>query len=278
MAGDLGTNLLIILTLVILEAVLSFDNAAILAVMSRRLPAGKTRSKALNYGLLIAYGLRIIAIFCAVLLIRNPVFLTVGGAYLLFLFLRHAWQLIRHRERLSKHRDAPVRSRLGLSPLQVVIIQIGFIDLAFAVDQVVAAVAFTKENEYQFILIIAAATIGLIFLRVLAPLLSRLMDWLPTLEHMAYVAVGFVGALLVLEDLPVPVFRDGQIYEMHHVYLHPDEAVAKTLKIGITLSLFLIPVILKLFFGYPRRRPADTQVTKALDASEMTGSPPSKKT
>lgn len=270
---DWGTGTAIVLTLVVLETVLSFDNAAILTVMSRRLPAGQGRRRALNYGLLIAYGLRILAILGAFLLIQHPILLTVGGAYLLFLFVKHFWGVVRHREHRHKAKEAPVKGMFGFSPLTVIIVQIGLIDLAFALDQVIAAVGFT----HYIWLIIVAATIGLISLRLLAPVLSRLMDWLPTLEHMAYVAVGFVGALLILENLPVPTFPTGHIFELHHVPLHPDENIAQALKIGLTLSLFVIPIVIKFFFGVPRSRPhTQTSAARALEAAQPRAMAPKK--
>ena len=71
MFEDLAQDATIVLTLLLLEAVLSFDNAAILAAMVRKLPV-KDRKKALLYGLVGAYTLR----FAAILLAS---FLTLAG-------------------------------------------------------------------------------------------------------------------------------------------------------------------------------------------------------
>lgn len=271
MSIDLAQAGGIIATLVLLEAVLSFDNAAILAVMSRKLPPGPQRGKALNYGLAIAYVLRIIAILVAVVLVKNTLFLTLGGAYLLFLFAKHFVGLARGRkhEASAPKNQAPAKGFLGLSPLQGVIFQIGLVDLAFALDQVVAAVAFTKDVEavdlvdagflhltYQQALILSAATAGLVSLRLLAPFISRLMDWLPLLEHMAFVAVGFVGLLLVLE---------------HPQLFPPPEALIHLLapiKVPLTLSLFAVPVLIKLVFKVPRSHSAHTAVEKAIEQAQ----------
>ncbi|HUR60908.1 MAG TPA: hypothetical protein VM286_00900 [Candidatus Thermoplasmatota archaeon] len=262
----------IIATLILLEAVLSFDNAAILAVMSRKLPPGAQRKKALNYGLGIAYVLRILAILVAVLLVRNTLFLTLGGAYLLFLFVKHFWGIARGKGHESSSADKPAKPTkgfLGLTPLQSVVLQIGLVDVAFALDQVVAAVAFTKDVApvlvvsmgfiqvtYQQALILTAATAGLISLRVLAPFISRLMDWLPLLEHMAFVAVGFVGLLLVLEHpqvLPSPT-------ALTHL-LEP-------VKIPITLGLFAVPIAVKLLFKVPKSSHAHARDEKAIEAAQ----------
>jgi YkoY family integral membrane protein len=244
----------IVLTLVVLEAVLSFDNAAILAVMSRRLPVGPQRRRALNYGLGIAYVLRVLAILSAFLLVKFPLFLTAGGAYLVFLFGKHFWGLLRHREHAHAARGGPAKGLLGLSPLATIVLQIGLVDLAFAMDQVIAAFGFTKEIW----LIIIAATIGLVSLRVLAPFISRLMDWLPLLEHMAYVAVGFVGALLVLEH---PVVAGAPP--------HGFTDLVDKVKIPVTLGLFAVPILVKLGFKVPRGHSrAHAQAEKAIEAAQ----------
>jgi YkoY family integral membrane protein len=240
----------IVATLFVLEAVLSFDNAAILAVMSRRLPAGASRKRALNYGLAIAYGLRLLAIFLVQFLLSFAWFLTIGGLYLVFLFLRHFVQLARHKGSSHMPATGGAKGLWGLTPFGAVILQIGLIDLAFALDQVVAAVAFTKDEPNAFWLIVIAATAGLVSLRLLAPVMSRLMDWLPLLEHMAFVAVGFVGTLLVLD---------------HPFDIHP---IGKTEKILATLGLFVVPVVVKVLFGWPKSHPGQHRIVEqALEGS-----------
>lgn len=260
LADTLLQDVSVILTLVVLEAVLSFDNAAILAALSRKLPDGGGRKRALNYGLGIAYVLRVIAIFSVWVLINFPVFLTVGGAYLVFLFVKHAIHKALHKpEHAHVAAGQPFLVKFGLSPLNAIIIQIGVVDLAFAMDQVVAAVGFTK----QVWLIVLAATIGLLSLRLLAPYLSRLMDWLPSLEDVAYVAVGFVGVLLVLEH-PAPLLHMAEWFGAPASHFHYE--MPKVLKVGVTLSLFLVPILIKLIFKVPKSKPGQHQmVEKAIE-------------
>jgi YkoY family integral membrane protein len=257
----------IVLTLLLLEAVLSFDNAAILAAMVRRLPR-KDRRKALLYGLVGAYTLRIGAILVAAWLIRTPILKIAGGGYLVFLFLRHFTNWIRHRD---AHHEVSLEGgwlrKLGVPALVAVIIQIELVDLAFAIDQVVVAVAFTNKIP----LIIIASLLGILFLRLSAAALSRVMDWLPTLEHMAYVAVGYVGVKLVMLH---PVFVRGATVDatgavhggtcvipfipvQHEVArgAMPGCEIPTAISLAVTLSLFLIPVFIKLVFKYPPSTP-----------------------
>ncbi|HEX2066324.1 MAG TPA: hypothetical protein VHI93_05870, partial [Candidatus Thermoplasmatota archaeon] len=132
--------------------------------------------------------------------------------------------------------------RLGVPPLVAIIIQIELIDLAFAIDQVIVAVAFTDKVA----LIVVASVIGILFLRLAAAAIARIMDWLPLLEHMAYVAVSYVGVKLVLL-YPFPFLNDG-----HGVH------VPTPVSISITLALFVLPILVKLVFKVPRSMPEGT--------------------
>lgn len=235
---NLGQDAAIVFTLILLEAVLSFDNAAILAAMVRKLPK-KDRRKALLYGLVGAYALRIGAILLAAFLIENPILKVVGGGYLLFLMIKHFVDLARHKAGGHDHGaivGQPFLVRLGVPMLVATIIQIELVDLAFAIDQVIVAVAFTDKIH----LIIAAAVIGILFLRLGAAVLARVMDWLPLLEHMAYLAVGWVGGKLML--------------------LYLDIHVPTVLSLAVTLSLFGIPVLVKLIFGVPKSQPGEHDI------------------
>lgn len=237
----------IIAALLMLEAVLSFDNAAILAAMVRRLPIHQRR-KALLYGLVGAYVLRVTAILLAAFLIKYQVLKLLGGAYLVFLFVKHFGDLVRHKVSDGEHTfGQPILVRLGVPMLLATIIQIELIDLAFAIDQVIVAVGFTDVLG----LIIIAACVGILFLRLAAAFMARVMDWLPLLEHMAYVAVGFVGTKLVLLfegqrifGLNIPGFNHG------HGYHIPDE-----ISLGVTFALFIVPVVVKLLFKWPPSEP-----------------------
>lgn len=265
---NLGQDLSIVLTLLLLEAVLSFDNAAILAAMVRKLPVADRR-KALLYGLVGAYALRTAAILLASFLIRTPILKVVGGAYLLFLALRHFWNLVQHKRDAHKAREVKpgLLSRWGVPALVAVIVQIELVDLAFAVDQVVVAVAFTD----QIVLIVIASMLGILFLRLAAAVIARVMDWLPTLEHMAYVAVGYVGLKLMLLH---PFFSPGGECSIPFIPTHLSAGsmvceIPTPISVAITLTLFGVPILAKVLFGVPRSVPhMDTMPPAAERAVE----------
>lgn len=74
--------------LVILEGLLSADNALVLAILVLGLPR-KDQRKALRYGILGAFFFRIVAILLAVHLIQVSFVKLIGAAYLLWLSYSH---------------------------------------------------------------------------------------------------------------------------------------------------------------------------------------------
>lgn len=252
----------IVLALLLLEAVLSFDNAAILAAMVRKLPM-KDRKKALLYGLVGAYALRFTAILLASFLIANPFLKVLGGGYLLFIGLKHFYGMVRHKPHEHKEHELKTGflTRMGIPALVAVIIQIELVDLAFAIDQVIVAVAFTPKIW----LIVAASFIGILFLRLAAAMIARVMDWLPLLEHMAYVAVTYVGVKLIL--LHPWWVADGAcrvaFIPVEVVAGHGECHIPTAISISVTLALFVLPVLVKLVFGVPRSIAAGTHVAAA---------------
>lgn len=216
------SHVAIFFTLILLEGVLSFDNAAVLAAMVRKLPVDQ-RSKALYYGLVGAYVFRIAAILAAAWIIKYPILKAAGGVYLLYLAIKHLF-FRPHTE----HVEASFLTKLGLSGFWAVVVSVELADIAFALDQVIVAVALTDE----LVLIIAASLIAILFLRLSAAFMTRLMDWFPQLEKLAYVAVGFVGLKLVA-------------VEIAHRIGYESFEIAKEVSIGVTLSLLVVPVIAK---------------------------------
>jgi YkoY family integral membrane protein len=82
--GDVG----IIALLIVLEGVLSIDNALVLGILAKRLPK-QLQKKALTYGLVGAFVFRVIAICLATYLLHWWVVKLLGGAYLLYIAIKH---------------------------------------------------------------------------------------------------------------------------------------------------------------------------------------------
>lgn len=81
-------DLVIVGLLVVLEGVLSIDNALVLGLLARRLPK-HLQAPALTYGLLGAFVFRIIAIATAAYLLHWRVVKLLGGGYLMYIAVKH---------------------------------------------------------------------------------------------------------------------------------------------------------------------------------------------
>lgn len=81
-------ELLTILSLILMEGILSIDNAAVLATMVKHLP-GSQKDKALKYGIIGAYAFRGVCLFLAAWLVKIVWVKAIGGAYLLYLAITH---------------------------------------------------------------------------------------------------------------------------------------------------------------------------------------------
>ena len=218
-------DILVLLTLLLLEGILSFDNAAVLAAMVRRLPVHQRR-KALLYGLAGAYTFRVAAILLVSFIIANPILKLVGGLYLIYLLISH----LIHRQ--DEGHGSGLFGRMGLQGFWGVVILVELTDLAFALDQVLVAVALTEKLA----LIIVASLVAILFLRIAATYMVRLMDWFPALETLAYIAVGFVGLKLVVIDLA-------------HRLGYADFDIPKEISVAVTFSLLILPVAVKWVYG-----------------------------
>jgi YkoY family integral membrane protein len=76
-----------------------------------------------------------------------------------------------------------------------VVAQVELMDLAFAVDSILAVVAFSKD----FLLVFLGVALGILFIRLLAGSVVALMERFPGLEKVAYALVGWAGVKLFLE-------------------------------------------------------------------------------
>lgn len=181
--------LLVVISLIVIEGLLSVDNALAIAAMASHLDE-KKRKVAMTVGYAGAYGFRIVALFIADYIIGNPWLMVVGSAYLIWLMCAHFAEL---NEKGSEHDEAVNVSHHSFGGT---IAMIAFLDLSLSFDNVVAAVAFARDS---ITLVYIGVTIGIITLRLVAGYCIKLLEKHPWLEHTAFLLVGFVGMLLCLE-------------------------------------------------------------------------------
>lgn len=179
----------LLLVLVLLEAVLSADNAIALAAIARGLENPQVQRRALNIGLLFAYVLRVTLILTATWATQFWQLELLGAAYLLWLVFRYyASPPEEGDENSESHSSARFHSLLQAIPV------IAFTDLAFSLDSVTTAIAISD----RLWLIVAGGTIGVLALRFLAGLFVRWLSEFIHLEDAGYITVGYVGVRLLM--------------------------------------------------------------------------------
>ena len=178
-------NTLLLAILVILEAVLSADNAIALASISQGLENKKLQRQALNIGLLVAFALRMVMIVAATWVIDFWQFELLGAMYLLWLVFQF---FTSNQDQEGEYHGPKYSSLWQVIPL------IALTDLAFSLDSVTTAIAISEETW----LILTGAMLGIIALRFLAGLFIGWLQEFLYLETAGYITVGLVGIRLLI--------------------------------------------------------------------------------
>jgi YkoY family integral membrane protein len=184
-------DIFLVLFLAFLEGILSIDNALVLALAAKGLPQNLQR-KALTYGLAGAVIFRIAALFIVRQLMAWTWVKYVGGGYLIFISLQHLLK--------KKHDDHHDASKAPVRSFWKTVIVIELMDIAFAVDSILAAVALTNKFWIVFI----GGFIGVILIRFSASVFIKLLNRFPAFESTAYLLILWIGIKLVLEGIHVP--------------------------------------------------------------------------
>jgi len=181
-AGDL----LLILFLAFLEGLLSIDNAIVLAMMAKPLPKTQQR-KALTYGLAGSVVFRLAALGLASRLIYWRWAKIVGGVYLLSVSSRYAF--------LGRTGEKTLKRRSHGNFWQTVVL-IEMMDIAFAVDSILAAVALTPK----FWIVFTGGMLGVVMMRFAASFFITVLRKFPRFERTAYELVALIGIKLVIDS------------------------------------------------------------------------------
>ena len=178
--------------LIILELLLSADNAIALASLTKSLESPLLRSKALNIGITISLLFRIFLILLSNILLKFIIIRIFAGLYLIYLFISNVF--------FSEESDIQdmdnVKTNNNLKFLKIVAL-LSFTDFAFSIDSITTAVAISD----QYILIIFGAIIGVLALRFTSGIFLRILEKFLRLETAGYIAILIVGIKLLLNTL-----------------------------------------------------------------------------
>lgn len=250
-AADFGT----IGFLILLEALLSADNALILAIIVRHLPKSQQK-KALFYGLAGAFVLRLCAILIAVQIISFWWLQAVGAAYLLYLPYKH----------FLHHVDTKKRAKTRKAGFWMTVAQAEMTDIAFAVDSVLVAVAIENRKDKVWVVYLGAIC-GVVLLRFAANMFLRILEKYPFLDHVAYILVGWAGVKLL--------FVTGHTFEKWYDKGHPGHPLPVSLPEMPPWLFWTGIVLICVVGGFHAVRQANKDSEKAAlqESAEEAGAP-----
>ena len=178
--------------LIILELLLSADNAIALASLTKSLDSPLLRSKALNIGITISLLFRIFLILLSNILLKFIIIRIFAGLYLIYLFISNVFY---SSESDTQDSDND-KSNNNFKFLKIVAL-LSLTDFAFSIDSITTAVAISD----QYILIIFGAIIGVLALRFTSGIFLSLLEKFLRLETAGYIAILIVGIKLLLNTL-----------------------------------------------------------------------------
>ncbi len=239
------SSLLVIGNLIMIESLLSVDNAAVLATMVMDLPP-KQRASALKYGIIGAYFFRGICLFFASFLVQIWWLKPIGGLYLLYL----VWGWLKGRKTPQKEDDyfdkqsnwlyQSLSGTLGTFWSTVFLIEM--MDLAFSIDNIFAAVAFTDN----LVLICVGVFIGILAMRFVAQGFVGLMERYPFLETCAFLVIGLLGLKLSLSAVE-------HFYPEIAFIRFMEGTNGDILTSGVTVAIFVVPVLASVLVNISRK-------------------------
>ncbi|KAF0240962.1 MAG: integral membrane protein terc [Planctomycetota bacterium] len=241
-----GENLAAVGLLVVLEAILSADNAIVLALLAYSLPKEKQKV-ALKIGIWCAFLFRIIAVVFLLELLKIPatkrIALALGGAYLCWLPIKHFRAKVKGG--LKTEGEGPAvaaaTSLFGMSLFWSVVARIEFTDIVFSVDSILVAMAASKVPW----VIITGGVLGIIAMRFVAGGFLKVIERFPRVVDGAYVIVGVAGMKMLVD-----------LAHMLATHNTPDEHFEKLLKL---VSFGLIAVIFTASLLLGRRKSGDDE-------------------
>ncbi|WLR52720.1 TerC family protein [Bacillus tianshenii] len=173
-------------TLIILEGLLSADNALVLAVMVKHLPE-KQRRKALTYGLIGAYFFRFLFIGLGTYLIKFWWLKVLGAAYLAWLVYSHFAKKGGDDDEGEIKKDGWLIRTFGMFWGTVIAVEL--MDLAFSADSILAALAISEEIW----ILLLGGMLGVLMMRTVAGVFIVLIEKVPEMENTAFILIGIIS-------------------------------------------------------------------------------------
>jgi YjbE family integral membrane protein len=173
-----------VFSIVIIDLVLSGDNAVVIGMASRRLPP-EQRRKAIIFGAAGAIGLRVTFTAMVAILLGIPFLQAIGGAVLIWI----AFKLLR-----QEHEEANVREGANLfEAVRTIIIA----DVIMSLDNILAVGGAAHGNLW---LLLFGLALSMPIIMFGSNLVATLMNRLPWLVYLGSAVLAYTAGEMIFED------------------------------------------------------------------------------
>ncbi|RZS98888.1 TerC family protein [Aquimarina brevivitae] len=243
-------SLITLFMLVLLQAVLGFDNLLYISLESKKAPAAK-QSFVRKMGVGLAIILRIVLLFALMSLIQyfqkpfaalhgndilefefnvHSVIVLAGGVFIIYTAVKEIWHMMLFHEHESNEESSKKGS------INMIIFWIVIMNLVFSFDSILSALALTSGMEYasQLTLMTIAIVAGGILMIVLADKVSNFLQ-----KNRMYEVLG----LFILLIVGIMLLSEGGHLAHLHLFGNPITPMSKTTFYFVIVVLVLIDIV-----------------------------------
>ena len=209
-----------LLMLILLQAVLGFDNLLYISLESKKAPA-EERKRVRKLGILIAIGLRIVLLFVLVSVIDffqepfsfltggienvldfafngHSIIVLIGGGFIIYTAIKEIWHMIGKQDLDDDH----LGEAKNIKSANAVITSIVIMNLVFSFDSILAAIGLTSDinnSTTAFIVMAIAIVLSGLLMLLLADRISEFLAKNRMYEVLGLFILFIVGIMLVTE-------------------------------------------------------------------------------
>ncbi|MEZ5643651.1 MAG: TerC family protein [Burkholderiaceae bacterium] len=207
--------LLAVLQIIAIDILLGGDNAVVIALACRKLPA-EQRSKGIFWGVVGAIALRVVLIFFALQLLQLPFLKLVGALLLLWIGVK-----LMQPEGEDEHGNME-----GATTLAGAIKTIIVADAVMSLDNVIAVAGAAKGD---MTLVVLGILISIPIVVWGSQLVLKLMDRFPSVITLGAGLLGWIGGGMIVSDIWLQPFVQGYPAWFHYL----TSAIGAALVVGI---------------------------------------------
>ncbi len=185
-------------SIILINVVLSGDNAVVIAMAVRSLPRSQ-RQKGILIGAAGAVFLRVILTFFVARFLQTPYLKLVGGVLIL-------WLAVKLFTDVNQENDEDKEANTIWQALKIIVIA----DITMSLDNMLGVGAASRGNLFLLVFGLATSIPIMIFT---SNLLSMLMDKYPIIITIGAALLGKVGAEMIITDpVLIPLLPTGDVF------------------------------------------------------------------